>query len=150
MTAVEIFGGAGGLALGVSFAGFSHLGVFERDRDCCATIRENKERKIDPVIHWPLYEEDVCEADYSFISDPVDLLVAGPPCQPFSIGGNHKGGKDPRNLFGEVARAAREIRPRAILIENVRGLLRPSFDDFFKYVLLQLTHPELVQKVISQ
>jgi DNA (cytosine-5)-methyltransferase 1 len=145
MTAVELFAGAGGLALGVSFAGFSHLALFERDRDCCATIRENKERGIEPVVDWPLHEGDVCEADYSMVKVPVDLLVAGPPCQPFSIGGNHKGSTDPRNLFGEVSRAARALKPRAILIENVRGLLRPSFSDYFKYVLLELSHPEILQ-----
>lgn len=146
MNAVELFAGAGGLALGVSLAGFNHLALVERDRDCCATIRENQEREVEHVVDWPLIPTDVTDVDFSFAGSDVDLLVAGPPCQPFSIGGVHKGSRDPRNLFGEVARAARAIRPRAILIENVRGLLRPAFSEFFQYVLLQLSHPEVAPK----
>lgn len=118
----------------------------EHDRDCCSTIRENKERGVEHVAGWPLHELDVCKFDYSIISSEIDLLAAGPPCQPFSIAGNHKGASDPRNLFAEVARAARALRPKAILIENVRGLLRPSFNDFFQYILLELSYPEIVKR----
>ena len=143
MTAVELFAGAGGLSLGVSLAGFSHLALIENNRDCCSTIRENQERGVEHVVDWPLFPVDVHDVDYSFVTGEVDLLVAGPPCQPFSIGGAHRGSTDSRNLFSEVARAARAIRPRAILVENVRGLLRPSFSDFFQYVLLQLSHPDV-------
>jgi DNA (cytosine-5)-methyltransferase 1 len=143
MTAVELFAGAGGLALGVSQAGFQHLALIERDRDCIATIRANQQRGTAHVVTWPLVPLAVSDVGYSDIREPVDLLAAGPPCQPFSIGGVHRGSRDPRNLFSEVARAARVLRPRAVVVENVRGLLRPAFNDFLQYVLLQLAHPSV-------
>ncbi len=74
------------------------------------------------------------------------MIAGGPPCQPFSIGGKHRGPSDGRNLFPEVVRAVRETRPKALLVENVRGLLRPAFAKFFEYVILQLSFPEIVQR----
>ena len=84
---------------------------------------------------WPLIEGDCHKIDWSPLRGEVDLLAGGPPCQPFSIGGIHRGIDDPRNLWGEAARALREIEPHAFLFENVRGLARPKFRGFFEAVL---------------
>jgi len=147
MKSVDLFVGAGGLALGVSRAGFRHLLVTDRDANAIATIRENQLRCVRHVRGWPLCEGDVRQLDYSVVSDDVDLLAAGPPCQPFSFGGNHRAHRDERDMFSEVARAVRQLRPRAILLENVSGLVRTRFQRYFGYILLQLAYPELVREV---
>jgi DNA (cytosine-5)-methyltransferase 1 len=147
LESVELFAGAGGLALGISDAGFHHRAVIERDRWACDTIRYNQERGVSPVVNWPTpYQGDVREFDYSPFEESIDLVSGGPPCQPFSIGGKHRGYRDDRDMFPEAVRAVREIRPRAFLFENVRGLLRPNFAEYFEYILLRLTYPELVRR----
>lgn len=143
MRSVELFIGAGGLALGASNAGFRHDAVVEWDRWACDTIRENQVRGTKPVSDWPLHEMDVRCFDYSDVEEGVDLLAGGPPCQPFSIGGKHGGYDDKRDMFPEMVRAIRELRPRAILIENVKGLMRKSFAEYFEYIVLQLSYPEV-------
>ncbi|MBZ0189859.1 MAG: DNA cytosine methyltransferase [Candidatus Obscuribacterales bacterium] len=146
MKSIELFAGAGGLALGISKAGFQHDAVVEWDRHACATIRKNQELCIQPVTKWPLHEMDVRHFEYSSIKQPVDLLAGGPPCQPFSLAGKHRGKEDERNMFPETIRAVRELAPRAIMVENVKGFLRKSFSKYFEYIILQLSYPELVQK----
>jgi DNA (cytosine-5)-methyltransferase 1 len=146
LRSVELFVGAGGLGLGVSRAGFKPVLVADWDHDSCETIRENKRRRVAHVKHWPLIETDVRTLDYSDVPEGVELLAGGPPCQPFSICGKHQGYRDDRDMFPEVARAVRTIKPRAILIENVRGLTRPKFARYFSYITLQLTYPEIVRK----
>jgi DNA (cytosine-5)-methyltransferase 1 len=146
MRAIELFAGAGGLALGAAEAGFSHEVVIEWDRNCCATIRENQSRGIDPVASWMLHQGDVREYDFTQVGGDIDLLAGGPPCQPFSLGGKHGGLSDRRNMFPAVAEAARILRPRAIIIENVKGILRPSFNSTFEYILLLLRYPDIVRK----
>jgi len=139
--AVELFAGAGGLALGVSEAGFEHLAVVELERHACETIRANQERGHSHASAWPLHEKDVRDFDYDTIHGDVDLLSAGVPCQPFSVAGKGRGHDDHRDLFSEVARAARALKPKAILIENVKGLLRPGFRDYFDYLRMALASP---------
>lgn len=146
MRSVELFAGAGGLAIGISDAGFGHEAVVEWDRWACDTIRENQGRGVEPVVDWPLHEMDVRHFDYSDIPGNVDLLAGGPPCQPFSIGGKHGGYNDERDMFPEMVRAMRELRPRAVLIENVKGLTRQSFAKYFEYVVLQLSNPEVTRE----
>src|SRR4029077_12531625 len=114
---------------------FEHEAVVEWDREACCTIRENQRRRLTPVVDWPLFEGDVRDFDYSGIPDGLDLLAGGPPCQPFSIGGKHRGQSDERNMFPEAVRAVRTLRPRAFLFENVRGLLRQSFASYFEYIV---------------
>lgn len=138
--AIELFSGAGGLALGVSKAGFKHEAVVEFNRNACQTIRLNKNHP--DVNDWALHEMDVREFCYSQLGR-VDLVSGGPPCQPFSLGGRHRGQNDNRDMFPEAIRAVRETRPKAILIENVKGLLRESFADYFEFITLQLTYPEV-------
>ncbi len=147
MRSVELFTGAGGLALGIEKAGFHHDTVVERDRDCCATIRENQRNGYPLLNGWRLYPGDVRKFDYSEIKGDVDLLAGGPPCQPFSIGGKHKGPLDRRDMFPQMVRAVRELKPRAFMVENVKGLVRESFAKYFEYVTLQLKYPDLVTKV---
>lgn len=145
MNAVEIFVGAGGSALGTAQAGFQHLALIEADKYACQTIRSNgilgKLRPKKAILH----ETDVAEFDYSSVSKKVGLLVAGLPCQPFSLGGKGMAHRDKRDMFAEVVRAARELRPQAILIENVKGLLRTTFKDYFDYLLLALSSPSLAR-----
>jgi DNA (cytosine-5)-methyltransferase 1 len=143
--AVEIFSGCGGLALGTAQAGFEHLAVVELDPYACETIRENQRRKHPLVKNWPLHEVDVREFEYANLLRGVDLLCAGLPCQPFSLGGKAKGHRDNRDMFSEVVRAAGELRPKAILIENVKGLVRSTFKTYFDYLLLAIASPGLAR-----
>lgn len=146
MRAVEIFAGAGGLALGVSQAGFTHDAVIELDEYACATIRANQERRVKPIVDWPLFERDISDFDFSTIAEGLDLLCGGPPCQPFSLAGKSLGRRDDRDLFPEAVRAVRELRPRAFVFENVKGLLRESHLTYSEYVRLQLTCPHVEKK----
>ena len=115
---VELFAGAGGLAIAGSNAGFEHDAVLEYNHDACETIRANQRRGFELVRHWPLIEGDVHDQDFQTWSGRVDLVSGGPPCQPFSIGGKHGAMGDRRNLFPQAARAVREIQPRVGLIRN--------------------------------
>src|SRR5271157_5710915 len=146
MKSVELFSGAGGLALGIARAGFGHLAVVEWDRAAYRTLRENQARRVESMPEWPVYQCDVREFDYGLVNGAVDLLAGGVPCQPFSIGGKHTGQEDERNMFPEMAGAIRRLAPRAVLIENVRGLARPSFSKYFGYIELMLSYPEVVRK----
>lgn len=143
MTSIELFAGAGGLGLGVSQAGFVHRLVVELDKDACDTLASNFGPKTKNVHNWPLFAGDVKQLDFLDLKGKVDLVSGGPPCQPFSIGGKHRGFKDRRDLFPEAARIVRSVRPRAFLFENVKGLLRESFSKYFQYIVLQLTYPEI-------
>lgn len=146
MRSIELFAGAGGLGIGASRAGFRPEAVIEWDRYCCDTIRENQTRGTEPVAHWPLFQGDVRDFDYAGVKGGLDLLSGGPPCQPFSICGKHRGPKDTRDMFPEVVRAVRALRPRAFIVENVKGLTRAAFATYFEYTRLQLTHPEIVAR----
>jgi DNA (cytosine-5)-methyltransferase 1 len=146
MKSVELFTGAGGLALGLSRAGFEHLAVVERDPDSCATLRLNQQRHVQNMGLWPIYQGTVETFDYSSLPEGIDLLAGGVPCQPFSIGGKHKGHTDERNMFPALAEIVGTLKPKAILIENVRGLTRQSFSKYFSYILLMLTYPEITKK----
>src|SRR6185312_2151795 len=145
MRSVEVFAGAGGLAIGMSNAGFEHAAVIEWDHDACETFRENQRHHLRTVEGWPLFEGDVREFDYRKLTD-VAVVSGGPPCQPFSLGGKHRAYKDERDMFPEAVRAVRELRPKAFIFENVKGLLRETFSDYFEYVLLQLAHPGFTRR----
>ncbi len=146
MRAVELFAGAGGLGVGVSRAGFAPVAVLERDRYCCDTIRENRDRGLDPLVHWPLVQGDVRDFGFESLGGGMDLVSGGPPCQPFSLGGKHRGRLDGRDMFPQAIRAVRELRPRAFLFENVKGLTRRAFANYFEYIRLQLAYPECVRR----
>jgi DNA (cytosine-5)-methyltransferase 1 len=143
---VELFAGAGGLALAASNAGFEHDAVLEYNHDACETIRANQRRGYELVRHWPLIEGDVHNQDFGTWRGRADLVSGGPPCQPFSIGGKHGAMGDRRNLFPEAARVVREIQPRAFVFENVKGLTRQTFAKYFNYIVLQLSYPGIVRR----
>ena len=96
---------------------------------------------ITPSYLGETIEYSSLHACRSTLEDPT--LAGGPPCQPFSIGGKHQGPLDSRDMFPEVVRAMRELQPKAVLVENVRGLLRESFAKYFEYVTLQMRYPEM-------
>jgi len=145
LRSVEIFSGAGGLALGIARAGFEHLAVVEWDGDACRTMRENQGRVKEMRI-WPVHHCDVRDFDFTSLPEGIELLAGGVPCQPFSIGGKHLGQEDERNMFPELISAVRKLRPKAVLVENVRGLARPSFAKYFGYIELMLTYPEITRR----
>ena len=144
MKSVELFAGAGGLGIGLHQAGFRPERVVEWDRDCCDTIRVNQSRNVDSVKHWNLTEGDVRGVDFSAYEGVLDLVSGGPPCQPFSMGGKHRAYDDARDMFPQAIRAVRQARPRAFNFENVKGLTRAAFRNYFEYIKLQLEHPGLV------
>jgi DNA (cytosine-5)-methyltransferase 1 len=146
MKSVELFAGAGGLAMGVALSGFESLAVVEWDRWACDTIRENQKRGFPVVRDWPLWEGDVRDFDWSSIPEGIDLLAGGPPCQPFSMGGKHKAFGDKRDMFPATVEVVRKLRPKSFIIENVKGLTRSSFANYYQYILLQLEFPEVGRK----
>ena len=90
MKAIELFAGAGGLGMGLSRAGFAPELVLEWDKDCCDTLLENKKRRVLPVLNWPVVQGDVRLQNFKAFEDRIDLVSGGPPCQPFSLGCQHR------------------------------------------------------------
>lgn len=146
LRAVELYAGAGGLALGVGLAGFKPLAVVEWDKWACDTIRQNRERSYPLVGDWPLHEGDVRAFDWQSIPTDVELLAGGPPCQPFSMGGKHQAHDDSRDMFPATVEIVRRLRPKAFIVENVKGLTRSSFANYYQHILLQLEFPEIVRR----
>lgn len=144
---VELFAGAGGLALGCELAGFKSEAVVEWDRWACDTVRENKAVGYPLVKDWNVIEGDVRSVDWeSYASLEVDLVAGGPPCQPFSTGGKARAADDKRDMFPAAIEVIRTLRPKAFLIENVKGLTRERFANYYQYILLRLGHPEIVSR----
>lgn len=146
MKSVELFAGAGGLAMGVTLAGFESVAVVERDRWACDTVRENRRRGFPLVADWPLWRGDVREFDWNVVAEGIDLVAGGPPCQPFSMGGKHRAHDDARDMFPTTIGVIRKLKPRAFIIENVKGLTRAKFADYLDYLLLHLRYPEVERR----
>lgn len=131
MDSIEFCAGAGGQAVGLEQAGFRHAALIEVERDYAKTLELNRPG-------W-----NVCTTDMNhFDGRPykgVDLLAAGLPCPPFSLAGKQLGEKDERNLFPAALRLIDEIRPKAVMIENVRGFLSAVFEDYRIELKRQLT-----------
>jgi DNA (cytosine-5)-methyltransferase 1 len=146
-----LFTGGGGLALAMRDAGFRHLLAVERDRRACATLRRNLAIDYDPEAAveppagpdeaWPLIEGDIREVDFSPWRSRSGVVAGGVPCQPWSLGGVHRGYDDSRNLWPELFRCVRAVRPLAVIAENVKGLLRPSFKPYYDYIMRELSAP---------
>jgi DNA (cytosine-5)-methyltransferase 1 len=146
INSLELFCGAGGLALGLHQAGFEPKALIERDKNCCDNIKANIVRGYGGVSKWNVVQTDARLVRYSDFGDDVQFVAGGPPCQPFSLGGRHKANADERDMFPEAVRAVRELRPQGFIFENVKGLLRKSFSSYFRYILLQLSLPEVLAK----
>lgn len=116
---VEICAGAGGQALGLALAGFHHVALVEYEREYCNVLKLNRPE-------WNVICEDIHNFDGKKYKG-VDLLAGGVPCPPFSVAGKKLGENDERDLFPEAIRLIKEIKPRAVMLENVRGFLDPSF-----------------------
>lgn len=126
LTSVEICSGGGGQALGLEQAGFSHAALIDEDGPSCETLRLNRPG-------WNVMQGDLS----GFRGAPyrgIDLLAGGVPCPPFSVAGKQLGKADQRNLFPDAIRLVDEIRPRAVMLENVRGILDAVFDDYRAYI----------------
>ncbi len=148
MKSVELFAGAGGLGMGISKAGFAPVEIVEWDRWCCDTINENRAKGVDQVKHWPSpRHKDVRLHDFRKLEGKIDLVSGGPPCQPFSLGGKHRAFDDERDMWSQAVRVVREIRPKAFVFENVKGLTRASFATYLSYIHLQLQHPAVARDV---
>jgi DNA (cytosine-5)-methyltransferase 1 len=131
LTSLEICAGAGGQALGLEQAGFTHEAVVELDAAACETLRRNRGDA------WKVIEDDVANVDGRGFSG-LDLFSGGVPCPPFSIAGKQLGREDERDLFPQALRLVEEIGPRAVLLENVRGLAARRFDGYRSQVLERL------------
>lgn len=146
---IELFAGGGGLALGMGAAGFQHVLAVEHDDRACSTLLANAARLFDAhdpgsfvtEPRWPLAHSDVRDVDFSRWRGAVGVVAGGVPCQPWSVAGMHRGYDDRRNLWPEFFRCVRETSPQAIIAENVRGLLRPSFRPYYEYILRSLAAP---------
>lgn len=130
MNSIEICAGAGGQALGLEQAGFHPLALVEIDAWACETLRQNRS-------HWNVTEDDLHQFSGAAYAG-ADLLAGGVPCPPFSKAGKQLGSEDERDLFPEAIRLVDEIRPKAVMLENVRGLLDAVFDDYRKSIIDQL------------
>ena len=119
MRSIEICAGAGGQALGLEQAGFYHVALVEIDGNACMTLRHNRPE-------WNVIECDV-KAFSTDIYNNIDLLAGGVPCPPFSVAGKQLGQADERDLFPEALRLIRECNPKAVMLENVRGIFEPKF-----------------------
>lgn len=140
-TAVELFAGGGGMALGLGQAGFDHLALIEWWKPAVNVLRHNA---ADGPGRWSsdrVHELDV-RAAASVLGDlSPDLIAGGPPCQPFSLAGVHAGDNDERNMFPPALDIVRAHRPPLVVFENVPGLTRPGFAPYLDYVKAQLRRP---------
>lgn len=130
LTCVEICAGAGGQALGLAMAGFVHVALVEYEQEYCNVLKENRPE-------WNV----ICADVHKFDGHPyegVDLLAGGVPCPPFSVAGKQLGKDDERDLFPEAIRLIREIRPRAVMLENVRGFLDSGFEEYRDHIFTEI------------
>ena len=140
LDSAEIFGGCGGLGLGLARAGFRCRTFVEWNGDAVATVRFNAERQVQHIRDWDVIQADVRDIRWDNLSDRLALVSGGPPCQPFGIGGLKKGATDPRDMWPEAIRAVRETRPAAFLFENVRNLAGPRFRPYLDWIEQLLRH----------
>lgn len=122
LSCVEICAGAGGQALGLALAGFVHVALIEYETEYCKVLKQNRPE-------WNVICKDLHDFDgYAYAG--VDLLAGGVPCPPFSVAGKQLGKDDERDLFPEAIRLISEIKPRAVMLENVRGFLDSQFEEY--------------------
>jgi DNA (cytosine-5)-methyltransferase 1 len=127
LTALELCAGAGGQAIGLEAAGFRHLGLVELDTHACQTLRANSDEH---GLGWNVIHADLNDWQAHEFEGQVDLLAGGLPCPPFSRAGKQLGEDDERNLWPAALRIVGQVKPTAIMFENVRGILDAVFEDF--------------------
>lgn len=142
---IELFAGAGGLALGLEKAGFNTVALNEIDKDACATLKKNRP-------NWNVVEGDISKINFAEYHN-LDFLSGGFPCQAFSYAGNKLGFEDTRGtLFFELARVIQETKPKVVLCENVRGLLAHDHGKTLatiKHVIKELGYTLIEPKVLK-
>ncbi len=131
MNCIEICAGAGGQALGLEEAGFEHIALVEYEDDYCKILKSNRP-------NWNVICADVKDFSGSNYADTIDLLAGGVPCPPFSVAGKQLGKSDERDLFPEALRLIKEINPKAVMLENVKGFLDSKFDEYRNSILKNL------------
>jgi DNA (cytosine-5)-methyltransferase 1 len=133
MNSLELFSGVGGLAKGLELAGFNHAALIEINKHAYGSLCENFDRT-------KVVLGDVRDIDWDKYRG-IDLIAGGPPCQPFSLGGKHRAYRDDRDMFPAAINGIEKLRPQIFVFENVKGLLRKNFADYFEYIKLRLTYP---------
>ena len=133
------------MTLGLQKAGFNFHMLLEVDPHTCETLENNHSSK-GGLLRGEVCKEDVFTLNWNEFKEPIRLLAGGAPCQPFSLAGRHLADKDDRNMFPEVLRAVRSLRPQAVMLENVQGLARPSFRPYLEYILRKLAWPSVAPK----
>ncbi len=128
MNCIEICAGAGGQALGLEEAGFEHVALIEYEHDYCKTLKQNRP-------NWNVICADIKDFSGLEYTDSIDLLAGGVPCPPFSVAGKQLGKSDERDLFPEALRLIKEIHPKAVMLENVKGFLDSKFDEYRTAIL---------------
>ena len=131
LKSIEICAGAGGQALGLEMAGFKHIALVEYEKKYCETLKKNRPE-------WNIICEDVKNFSGKPYRNKIDLLAGGVPCPPFSVAGKQLGSDDERDLFPEALRLIEEINPTAVMLENVRGFLDPTFKDYRESILKRI------------
>lgn len=143
-TSIELFAGGGGMALGLHQAGLRHIAVNERDERSLDTLKTNLgSAKRAARKRWPIMPGDVKAHRWDRYVGQTTLIAGGAPCQPFSVGGIHRGDEDERNLWPAFIDVVRRVKPLAAIGENVRGLTRPSFLPYLDYICDRLSAPGL-------
>lgn len=141
-SSIEVFAGGGGMALGLAQSGLTHIAVNEIDRRSNETLSAN----CGGVGGWPMLPGDCAKQHWFEFRGAATILAGGAPCQPFSIGGVHRGNEDERNLWPVLIEAVRQVAPLAVIGENVRGLARDSFRPYLDYICARLAAPTIVQE----
>ncbi len=146
LTSIEICAGAGGQAVGLHDAGFRHLALLEIDKHACETLRSNVRGHAD-WAECEVVEGDVSDVDpftheqltkFALKPGDLDLLAGGVPCPPFSIAGKQLGEADERDLFPRMLELVEQLRPKAVMIENVRGILDEKFKPYRDRIVSEL------------
>lgn len=127
---LELCAGAGGQALGMERAGISHVALVELNSIACSTLHHNRP-------NWTVIEQDLNAFDAASFAG-AEIVSAGLPCPPFSVAGKQLGTQDERNLFPSLVRVVDQVRPLAVMVENVRGILDAVFEDYRDHLSQQL------------
>ena len=137
LRALSLFSGGGGLDLAFERAGFEHVASFDILDICGATLRRSRPG-------WRVFSGlagDVCQVDWTSFKGSVEIVHGGPPCQPFSVAGKRKGGKDGRDMWPAFTATVLKLKPSVFVAENVTGLLDAKFDDYVGSTILQPLAP---------